>query len=262
MSIESIFEDSFSYTKKNLETVLLLGVLYLIGGITSSVASLGGNLKPFNWLFIFGIISIIFFFFIDGYGISVLRKTISGDNELPKLNLKENLIDGIKKLAIKIVYFIIPTVVTVVMIFLTMRNYINASTSAPPLPEYIIPVLILACIISLALYIIFLLLYLIALPRFTYKNSLKEGLKINKVFEDISKIGWVHYITFLVVLALILCVAGIISFLVMLIPIFGILVFILLILPFTTIFIYRSFALLYKNSIISENEIKEEVIDE
>lgn len=224
MEIGEIFKDSLKCPAKNWKMVLIIGVLYIVSNI-SSIFHLGQNTILG---IVFGIISIIVGLIIGGYGISIIKNSIDNKNEIPSLDPVDNIINGIKFLVTSFVYYIIPTIITIIIALLTgvfgktaeiinpiltnqtimaeiskggttsLTNYLN-TIFADLLGGLGIAVLI-TVIIGAILFIIFSFLLAVAQARLADTGSLVESIKITEMFNLIGKIGWAKFILWIIAL--------------------------------------------------------------
>ena len=109
MSISSIFNDAFRFPFGNIEKWLVLGILLILGGLSSVLISFGIDLGAAS--IITSIIALVAGLIVSGYSLAIVRDTIHGYDQLPNFDIAENIVDGIKVLILSIVYSIIPLIV-------------------------------------------------------------------------------------------------------------------------------------------------------
>jgi len=274
MEITELFKDSLKYPIQDWTKLLLLGVLFLIPSILAVIPLLAIALRQtvaFWILFlIFIIVGILVLLIISGYSLKITRETILENNDLPSLDYVKNIIDGLKLFAVEIVYYIIPLIITIIMIYVTglfekftqIMHYTlqtsllasqNATTPVIP-PELIMSFAFNAFFVGIISFIIFVLATLflmIATARLAETEKLAEAFNCKEVFGDIAKIGWGKYIAWFILLFLIIFVISMIVGALQSIPFIGfiiVLVMILLVEPFILLFMYRATGLIYKES--------------
>jgi hypothetical protein len=264
MEVINLFKEALTYPTKDLNKVLLLGVLFVITGLVSILQvfglSLGNNSTASIITTIFGIISIIVTLFIYGYGLNITRKTIALEAEIPDFNWAKDIVDGIKLLILEIVYYIIPVIVTLIVAYVTgafnyliqIMSYSMLYGSTNAIPESVLvgaaTSFLIVFFIGAILFIIFTLLVLIAIGKLAETGSLGAAINMKDVFNKIGEIGWGNYIVWIVVYVLILFVIGIILGIIQLIPFIGIIIGLLLISPYIQMFSSRALGLIYNES--------------
>ncbi|MCL2156530.1 MAG: DUF4013 domain-containing protein [Methanobrevibacter sp.] len=240
MNVTGLFKDSFTYPLRDSNKLLFLGAVFIVGGLLTILpvfisGVLGINIA-LNQQFLLAIITfivmgIILFLtsaIISGYGISVIRKTLFNPDKVPSFDLVKNLVSGLKLAILSVVYYLIP-----VAISLLLSYFVNFS---------------IGFIVWILLSTIATLLLIVATSRLAETNSLKEALKIDEVFKDISKIGIANYIVWIIIYLSIGIIISFITFIIMFIPIIGVIIGFLAIMPFITMFSARAIGLLYNES--------------
>ena len=117
MSVSSIFNNAFRFPFSAMDKWLILGVLLVIGSLSSILVSWGIDLGIAS--IIVSIIAIIAGFIVSGYSLAIVRDTIHGYDQLPSFDIGENIIDGIKVFILGIVYSIIPVIVFFALLIVT-----------------------------------------------------------------------------------------------------------------------------------------------
>lgn len=127
MNITEIFKDSLIYPTKDLNKLVTLGALMIIVVVLSIFTSVTILIRQFIASSILGVITAIIIIIVGliytGYSLSIIKKTIESRNisenieSLPHFNWNKNIVDGIKVLILKIVYMIIPIIVTVILAY-------------------------------------------------------------------------------------------------------------------------------------------------
>jgi hypothetical protein len=264
MKTIELFKDSLSYSSKDVDKLLTLGVLFFFDAIISLLPSLttalGYDLLTQILYFISNIIGIFIVLIAIGYLVSIIKGTIDGNVDIPLIRIIKNLSDGIKVFIISIAYYLIPAIVVLIVsyligvyniisqIFVSFFYFgIEASIPSYSMVENI-PNFVIISIIATILLIISTLFLVIAIARFADSGNIKDGLNFKLVFSDIVKISWGKYILLLLILFFILFFILFVGFIISIIPFLGMIILFLVILPFIVIFYGRSIGLVYKKS--------------
>jgi len=282
MEVIELFKDSLKYPIKDWNKLLIFGVLFLIAGIYSVLQSISQFIS-FNTMvlmvlgiitIVFTLLSIIIYLIISGYSLSITRKTIALEEEIPEFEWVKNIIDGLKVFVLDIVYYIIPFIVTFIVAYLTgafnyliqIVNYVITHGPTATIPQTLLldalTSFTIVILIGAILFIIFYLLANIAVARLAENDSLVAAINMKDTIHKIGEIGWGNYIIWLIVFIVIFVVIGIILGIVL-----GLLSFImgmiagiviasiiisiiaqLIISPYLTMFSARALGLLYNES--------------
>jgi hypothetical protein len=255
MEVIELFKDALMYPTQDWKKIIILGVLAIIasspfvlmlfplllaGGSSSDIA------VAISGMFVFAFIGIILLLVLwiiyEGYGLSIIRKTIAMEDDLPEFEWGTLIIDGLKVLILGILYSIIPVIISVIlMIFgigisgLALTGS-DAATGASALGITGLFVFFIIFVVA----IIFQLLYTIALGRLAETNSLGAAINVMDIFDKIGEIGWANYIIWIIVLIIISAILGILMY----IPLVGT----LLVVPFIIMFSSRALGLLYNEA--------------
>ena len=243
MEITKLFEDSLTYPTKDWNKVLKFGVLVFIMGIISILGSTGIILSSLNVgiflspinivaaslsILITAIVLIFITLIISGYNLSVIKNTVNNiDSEIPDFDFAKNFVDGIKVAILWIVYSIIPTIIGLILAFISFG---------------------LLSILSLIFWIVFGALFLIAMAILAETGSLAEALNIVNVYKKIEEIKWGDYIVWLLLGMVILMIISIVISFIMFIPLIGIIATILIFIPYANMFGARAIGLIYNES--------------
>ncbi|KZX12669.1 DUF4013 domain-containing protein [Methanobrevibacter filiformis] len=292
MELKEIFSDSLRFPSNNWTKLLILGVFLVIGNLlVNQVYSTSlGNSTPILILgLVLSIIGLIVYLIAEGYVFDVLRSTINGINESPDFNFVNNLVEGIKVFVVEIVYFIIPFIITVILVFITGLLSVERLFGNPITGNFVdvsaVPILpiVIVSIVVLILFIIFGLFLQIAISRMADTGKLSEAFNFKEIYNTIGQIGWGNYIVWYIVLFLIILlivialglVFGLLSLL-LLIPVIGligiVLIFVLFIIvslllhPYIMLFSSRALGLLYltkdSKSVVTENKTDDSIESE
>ena len=235
MSLGEIFSDAIKYPFSDITNFLIVGVLALLASLSSVIASFG--VESTAILAIASIIGFIFTLVLSGYSVDVIKKGIESSNDFPIIDLKANLINGIKAIIIGIVYMIIPIIIAIAL--MAIFGVIGAGI------DHAVASLGIASIIVFIIFILFGIFEMIGLARFANTGELGEALNFGAVFEDVKRIGILNIIAFIVVLIIIAIIASIIMSLFAFIPYIGVIIVTVLAGAFMTLFANKALGLLY-----------------
>ena len=233
MELMEIFKDALAYPVNNIKALLIYAVLGIILGIATigTVTAISVSYAAENILALIGsgilgiIVALIIGFLISGYELDIVKYGIQRDEGAPAIDFIRQFINGVKYFVVSIVYMIIPIVVAS-LLAIFFQNWISQ-----------LILVILTIIFSLAL--------IMAQCRLAKTEDLGSALAIGEAIGDITRVGVVKLILFIIAMFIILFV---LYFIVMLITqwnstIGGILMGILGV--YTTFFMARATGLLY-----------------
>ena len=255
MTISSIFNDALRYPLNNVSKWIILGIIVIIANISYLLVMFGvtdGTSQA-----VASLINLIVMFIVVGYTLSITRDTIHGYDELPSFDIIKNFIDGIKAAVLSFIYMIIPTIIFFILLFAT--GAVNAFSQAvevsmaggalsSDLAFNLIGSIGLTFIISLIIYIIFMLFATIACCRLADTGSFSQGFSFSGIMDDIKRIGVGSYIVWWIVLAIIIVILLLIAMFIAVIPYIGYLISLLFISSFVYIFSARATGLIYSNN--------------
>jgi len=169
-----------------------------------------------KWLLLF--ICMVIFPFWGGYQWKIYK----GESRMPPLDDWVGMfINGIKLLVVGIVYFIIPTIVFMVVggAGILMGGAAKSSGAGA----------LIGMLVGMIFLFIFSLIAIMGLVRFARTDSFGEAFNFSAIIAHIGEIGWVSYILALIIFWIVVTVAafvfsiavGIISLILALIPLIG-----------------------------------------
>ena len=257
-----LFKEALVYPTKDYKALLIFGVVFLVANLTSVLGSWGIEINT-TVIELLGIVSLILYFVTQGYMLSVLKETINFGEDIPALDIFANLVDGLKLLVVEIVYYIIPTIIVLIVGWLSgtysavfkivefmgqevTNTTVNATTMVNTVPQEYWSALFAGLLITAI--VIFGLLLEIAMCRLAKYDSIGEAINIKEVIGDIQEIGVGRYIGWYILLLIITIVLGIILGLFTAIPYVGILIGFLVIAPFIALFGTRALGNLYADA--------------
>lgn len=276
MEIMDIIKESFIFPSKNLEQLAIYIVLTFViailsaGGAITSVFGIVDNSAIYIIAFIFLILSLVVRLILSGYQINLIKSGIGQDEDAPGFAWKDNIINGIKKVIVTIVYFIIPAVIVLILAFafnipnqflqileinkISMVELANM-TSANTFPVLHIPDAIAANflasiaivgLIALVLFIIFAFLESMGEARLANTGELSVSLNMIEAYKDITRIGFGKVVATIILVGIIVAVInGIVGYITGQIQLLSIIT--VVITPYITFFTNRSLGLLYSD---------------
>ncbi len=98
MDLGEIIGDALRYPLSNWKNFLILGIIFVVGGLYNNFLSLGNNTAL---IVLLGFVGFIFGIVAYGYEIRILKSSLAGFGELPKFNaMFDMFIDGLKVLIV------------------------------------------------------------------------------------------------------------------------------------------------------------------
>ena len=140
------------------------------------------------------VLGLIVFVYISGYEFNILKFSISKNNELPAFNDYVGILkDGLKMIAVKIAYAILPGILFLLGLMLSVNDNVGAAVN-------VIGSLILAISIIFAIVVAFFLI--MATARMVDMGTLRSAFDFREIYELISNMGVVQYVGILIFLAI------------------------------------------------------------
>jgi hypothetical protein len=255
MEFGKLVGDSFEYAKEGLVghwlkwilliILTLLPVIPILLGVGVGVlAILTAPMMVIPTIAIAVIIAIILALPLMGYMLRIYR----GEKPAPEVNNWGLLFgDGLKLFVVYLIYAI-PIIIigAVVLGSAGMTLLITASqkTANPAAIMNLLGAVLFGIVILVIVAIIIWMLVASACVRLARTNSIGEAFNFGEIFHHIGKIGVVHYIVALIIMAVIV---GIVMFILNLIPYIGS-ILALIIGPFFAVFQARYLCLLYDSA--------------
>lgn len=275
MKITEIIKDAFLFPSKNtgrFAIYLLLSVLmagFILGGIlTYGLGFLDGQ----NFLLggIYLIIALLIGCIITGYHISIIKSGIERDDEVPVFKLFENFMTGFDNLVVAICYFLIPTVIVLLIamdtnLFTYVWSFIRelgvqlfnvyimgsspdlAVKALSPILSNFAGSLSVTITAALILYFIFYILLSLAEARLANTGSVREALNMYEVLKDIRKIGVGRLILCILLIFIIFALIESILVIVLGNYVFLLMVLVIIISPYLSLVARRAVGLIYSD---------------
>lgn len=243
MDLKKLVSNSFKFPFRNIKKLPVIFLFFILIAIIPI-----GLISNNDYIVAIGVIAFfLFILLVPGYFLSIVKLGSSQSAMMPSFNLVKNIYDSIRVISLRIVYMIVPAAV----FLLALKTAGPASRELIynyRIPEFIATVGLLLVLIFIV-YLIFECLLFFAKARLAYFNSLQEGLRVNRVIEDIRRIGIVNMIKWLIVMAILLNVVTFASSFVIAIPYVGLLIYICIVIPILESIANYSLGLLYSNII-------------
>ena len=187
MDMRDIFSDALTFPFNNILSFIVYLVLGIIAGLAvgGSLAGIAIGMNSNSILTVLGsgflgfVVAAVIVFIISGYGLDIIKSGIQRSGNGPSIDPLRQLLNGLKLFIVSIVYYIIPfIIVSILSIFL--RDWIML-------------------IITFILYVIFGLALFMAQCRLAKTEDLGNALAIGEAIGDISRVGIVNLLIFVVI---------------------------------------------------------------
>ena len=238
MEITEIIKEAMIFPSTDLAKLAVYIVFMIIAGLLSIVGFIYfgiGLASNAAWIVV-GIIlfalGLVVGFLIMGYQISIIKSGIDHAETAPEFNWKGNLITGIKYFVVNIVYFIIPTIVVLIiswatnlfgMAYTIVSRMMLASMAAPAnativitdvVPQSLIinfgTAFMITGIIAFILFVIFAIIQTMGQSRLANTDDLKVALNIPEAFRDIGRIGYGKVLAVIILIFVIIAVINVV----------------------------------------------------
>ncbi len=191
MNISEIIGDALVYPFHNIKALVIYVILGIIAGIVAggTIAAMTAGMAANNMLAAAGsgtiglIIAVIIGFVISGYELDVIKYGINRDAGSPGLDFVRQFVNGVKLFVVNIVYFIIPIIIGAILAVI-FQHWLSGLLTA-------------------ILFIIFALAAFMGQCRLAKTEDLGNALAIGEAIGDISKVGIVKLILFIIVVFII-----------------------------------------------------------
>lgn len=234
MEIMEILKESIKYPFSDIKTLLIIGVIFLVMSLCGSL----GQFKNDAFAIIGGIISFVLVLVVSGYSLDVIKFGIELNDALPSLDLKDNIINGIKLFIVNIVYYIIPAIILLIVsivaggfAYMSFAG-VTIAKNAPPaevLSTIMTPQMVSACgiiiVVAIILAVIFGLLALMGQARLAKTGDIGNAISFGQSIEDIKTIGVGKALAVLILLYIIIAIIALIFMFISAIPIIGAIIF-------------------------------------
>ena len=267
MEITEIIKDSLKYPIKNAMALVVYIVLVLFTSVCALISIYTSRYHFVIASSIISIISLVITLIINGYEFQIITLGIDKSDNPPHLDPRRNIIEGVMLMIVRIVYYIIPVVITLIVAKITgvfdafakiMYFVVNSSanggflsnstsiiSSIPPeLLNNLVGPLAITAAVGLLAFIIFEFVETIGECRLAKTGNLGHALDVVGAFKDIPKIGTGKLIAVVIlVLVISIAISGLFGLLSYYVPALGILS--LIVNPYVLFFSNRAVGLLY-----------------
>ena len=249
MELSKIISYSVKYPFKNIAKLPIIFVLFLLMAIIPI-----GRLLNNNYIVLIGVIAFfIFILIVPGYMLGMVRNGSIESSLFPSMSLGNRIYDSIRVLGLRMVYMAVPA-----LVFFISMSTLGASAWNSlfdmQIPSFLTNIGLMFLVILIT-YLIFEFLLFFAKARLAYLNSLSESLKIHKVIIDIKNIGIINIIKWLIVMAILMVAASVISSVVIAIPYVGFIVYIAIVIPILESIGNYSLGMLYSNIVDNMDDL-------
>ena len=191
MDLGEIIKDSLVYPINNIKSLIVYGILGIIVGIVvgssflGMVVSINGG-KVVETLasgFIGFVVALFVGFVVSGYQLDIVKFGIDRRNDGPSFDVMRQFFNGVKVFVVSLIYYVIPLII-VAILGLFLKNWIMT-------------------IITFILFVIFALAQFMAQCRLAKTEDLGTALAIGEAIGDISRVGILRLLLFIVMVFLI-----------------------------------------------------------
>ena len=194
MELGEIIKDALVFPFNNIVSLLLYVVLGVIAGIVAGgtfvSVILGAHYENIIAVIGSGIIGtvvfLILFFVISGYELDIVKSGINRDPQGPKIDIVRQFMNGVKLFAVNIVYYLIPVIIGSILAVI-FQHWLSG-------------------VITFILSVIFSLAAMMAQCRLAKTEDIMDALTIGQAIADISRVGYVKLILFIIVIAIIVVI--------------------------------------------------------
>ena len=191
MELGEILGDALVYPFQNIKAFAIYLILGIILGIAvaGTFAGMMAGVATDNLLAVIGsgiigiIVALFLGFFISGYELDIIKYGIESSGGAPEIDFVRQFINGIKYFVVSIVYMIIPIILSAILAII-FQHWLS---------------LILTIIVA----IIFAFALIMGQCRLAKTEDLVDALSIGEAIGDISKVGVVKLILFVIVITVI-----------------------------------------------------------
>ena len=188
MEIGEILSDALRYPLQNVKALVLYLILGIILGIAlaSTVAGISVGSLAENPLVAMGmgtiglIITLLIGFLINGYQLDIIRYGIERSSGAPEIEFVGQFLNGVKVFVVDIVYFIIPIFIGAILAVI-FQHWLSS-------------------VLTAILFIIFALAAFMGHCRLAKTQDLGYALAVGEAIGDISKVGILKVLLFIILI--------------------------------------------------------------
>ncbi len=250
MDVGKIVSNSFKFPLRNIKRLPILFLLFILIAVIPI-----GLLFDNKYVTLVGVLAFfLFILIVPGYLFSMVSVGLNESSMFPSISFADNVYNSLRLWALRIVYMLVPA-----LVFFIVLSTLGASGIDMLYNLNIIGFLValnLTLFIVIVIYILFEILLFFAKARLAYLNSLSEALKMHKVVMDIKNIGIINIIKWLILMAVLLVVASVVSSWIVAIPYVGFLIYLCVIIPTLESIANYSLGLLYSNIAKGQDDLE------
>ena len=191
MELMEIISDALVYPFHNIKALIIYLILGIILGIVwvgsmgaAAASAAASNLAAAMGSAIIGfIVAVVISFAISGYQLDIVKYGIDRSFDAPGLDFVRQFFNGFKLTIVQLVYFIIPIIISAILAIIFQHW--------------------LAMVIEFILFVIFGLAAFMAECRLANTEDIGYALSIGDAIGDITKVGILKLLVFLIVIFLI-----------------------------------------------------------
>lgn len=191
MELGEIITDALTYPLQNIKALVIYIILGIILGLAvgGTVAGIVAGSAANNALAVIGsgiigiIVALVLGFFISGYQLDITKYGIERSNAGPEIDFVRQFINGVKLFVVTIVYMIVPIIISAILAVIFQHW--------------------LSTVITAILTIIFGLALIMGQCRLAKTEDLGFALAIGDAIGDISRIGIVKLLVFIILVFII-----------------------------------------------------------
>ena len=191
MELGEIISDALVYPFSNIKALVIYVILGIILGIAVSgtIVGIAAGAATKNIFALVGsgiiglVVSLVIGFIITGYELDIIKYGIERSSAAPGIDIIRQFINGVKYFVVVLVYMIIPIIIGAILA-LIFQHWLSS-------------------IISFILAIVFSLALIMAQCRLAKTEDLGYALSIGDAIGDISRIGALKVILFIILVAII-----------------------------------------------------------
>ena len=199
MDLGDILKDALVYPINNIKALVIYAILGIIIGVVvgsslvAMVAAIGNGqvVATLASGFIGFVVALFLGFVITGYELDIIKYGIERRDDGPGIDILRQFINGVKLLVVFLIYYIIPLII-VAILGLFLRNWVIT-------------------VIAIILFVIFGLAQFMAECRLARSEDLVDALSIGDAIADISKVGIIRLLLFIILVVLISAILFFIS---------------------------------------------------
>ena len=191
MELMEIISDALVYPFHNIKALIIYLILGIILGIVwvgsmgaAAASAAASNLAAAMGSAIIGfIVAVVISFAISGYQLDIVKYGIDRSFDAPGLDFVRQFFNGFKLTIVQLVYFIIPIIISAILAIIFQHW--------------------LAMVIEFILFVIFGLAAIMAQCRLAKTEDMGHALAIGDAIGDLSRVGILKVLAFLVIIFLI-----------------------------------------------------------